>query len=98
MLVFLALFCLGQSLCFVPSTTCYVDTPSRILGNSSVNTNPDGLFNEYCASLCFALNFTLAGTEDSDECYCGDALVAGALQVPSGQKKFFKRNLPLSRF
>lgn len=65
------------ALCHVGPSTCYVDTPSRVLGQGNVNSDGASLYNEYCAWLCFKLNFSLAGSENSNECYCGNQLVRG---------------------
>ncbi len=82
---FFLLFVLCSGLCHVGKTVCYVDTPTRVLqGNNAQDINPNhSLYNGYCAWLCFQNNSTLAGTEDSDECYCGDFLVPGVKIAPS---------------
>ncbi|KAG6812809.1 hypothetical protein H0H92_000267 [Tricholoma furcatifolium] len=57
---------------------CWVDNAfGRIMPNEQPtitnNTVPA------CVAVCAAQNYTLAGTEYSDECYCGNTLVAGAV-------------------
>lgn len=81
MLCVVALFAVSSwALCTVTDPTCYVDNAQRILGSQAVDNGADGLYNEYCAQLCHDAGFALAGTEDSDECYCGNALRPGAQQ------------------
>lgn len=58
--------------CTVSDARCFVDTSSRILGSTNVAQGP--ISNEYCAQLCSDLNKTMAGTENGNECYCGNAL------------------------
>lgn len=63
---------LAHAGCVVDSPTCYVDTQNRVLGHSNVATGLVSL--EYCAQLCANDNYSLAGTENGNECYCGNKL------------------------
>jgi hypothetical protein len=54
---------------------CYVDDAQRILGSGDeVPNDADGMYNEFCAQLCHNGGFALAGTEDGDQCFCGNSL------------------------
>lgn len=56
---------------------CFVDNAN---GRVFENAQPAGATNtiESCIAACDGLNFTVAGTEFGDECYCGNRLVNGA--------------------
>ena len=62
--------------CTVDKPKCYVDVSSRILGDSAVFSG--SLTQEYCAQLCANKKMSLAGVENGNECYCGNAVKAGA--------------------
>ncbi|RMZ85195.1 hypothetical protein DV738_g427, partial [Chaetothyriales sp. CBS 135597] len=56
-------------------TGCYTDAVfPRSLPNWS-NFNGDHMSNSACVTFCQSKGFTLAGTEYSGQCFCGDALV-----------------------
>lgn len=67
-----------QADCDNAPTTCYVDTPSRILGKTNVNSGFDALTLEYCAQLCHNDNKEFAGAENGNECYCAHKLAPNA--------------------
>ncbi|KAG9030245.1 hypothetical protein FRB95_004181 [Tulasnella sp. JGI-2019a] len=57
---------------------CYTDSGSaRTLNGYSVTT--ESMTNPLCKSTCLAQGYLYAGTEYSDECYCGNTLTAGTL-------------------
>jgi len=61
---------------------CYVDNQfGRILGYTVPASSTNSA--QTCTAACQAANFTLAGTEYSQECYCGNALVNGATKATS---------------
>jgi hypothetical protein len=51
---------------------------SRVLGYDDNVNNYDDLSLEYCAQLCFNNNYTLAGTEAGNQCYCGNSIKPGS--------------------
>jgi len=61
---------------------CYVDTSSRILGENNEADGP--ISNAYCAQLCHNSNKALFGTENGDECYCGDTFNVASPQKSTG--------------
>ncbi|KAI2464975.1 WSC-domain-containing protein [Annulohypoxylon bovei var. microspora] len=64
---------------------CFGDTNSSsraLLGASTYDTA--GMTNEMCASYCQDKGFSLAGTEYSRECYCGNA-ITGVMIADDGQ-------------
>mmetsp|Transcript_107725 Transcript_107725/g.303479 ORF Transcript_107725/g.303479 Transcript_107725/m.303479 type:complete len:901 (+) Transcript_107725:91-2793(+) len=73
---------LAHAGCHVGATTCYVDTPTRILGAATVVH--DDLSLEYCAQLCANQNYTLAGAEFGLQCYCGHGFNVAAPQKGNG--------------
>ena len=64
--------------CTAGKSTCYKDFNSRILLRQYQPTAP--LTHEACAAECYACNFTLAGVEDGNQCFCGHKL---AQNVPA---------------
>ncbi|KAG8989253.1 hypothetical protein FRB94_008042 [Tulasnella sp. JGI-2019a] len=59
---------------------CYTDSGSpRTL--SSYSTTSASMTNALCESTCFGMGYTYAGTEYSDECYCGNSLASGTLDA-----------------
>ncbi|KAJ9143931.1 hypothetical protein NKR19_g6665 [Coniochaeta hoffmannii] len=59
---------------------CYRDDPNRSLKNYSVVAAvAAGMTNDECIGLCRAKNFSIAGTEDGFQCFCGDALLDSML-------------------
>lgn len=69
--------------CTVVNPQCYVDDSGRILGNEDMNPSPeDGLYNEYCGQVCSDLGYKLAGTENGDQCFCGNSVRADAQKAP----------------
>ena len=67
------------------NVTCYVDTSDRILEPDQVASG-DAISLEYCAQLCRQRGKALAGAENGNECYCGDAL-KGTPQKADGDCK-----------
>ncbi|CAJ1441850.1 unnamed protein product [Effrenium voratum] len=67
-----ALLASARAGCVVDKPDCYVDAESRILGRDNVALG--AITPEYCAQLCANGKFQLAGTENGNECYCGDKL------------------------
>jgi len=63
---------------------CYADadSPNRILPHKAADLNPNGAIQ--CAALCKAAGYKLAGTQYSQECYCGNSL-NGAQPVPDNE-------------
>ncbi|KAL1123449.1 hypothetical protein AAG570_002529 [Ranatra chinensis] len=51
---------------------CYVDNPDRILDGSKVVS--DLLTPVSCVTFCYRREFTFAGMEYRNECYCGDVM------------------------
>jgi pre-mRNA-splicing factor SYF2/beta-D-xylosidase 4 len=68
----------GAATCSSGPTTCYIETPARILGNQNVNGGHDGLTLEDCAQLCYNKGNKYAGAEYANQCYCGDELSVDA--------------------
>jgi glucan endo-1,3-alpha-glucosidase len=62
------------------SLGCYQDSSSRVL--SSYSTTSSSNTPTYCQSLCSSKGYSFAGTEYSQECYCGSAL-NGATSIAS---------------
>ena len=59
---------------------CYRDDPNRSLKDYSVLAPvAGGMTNDKCIGLCRANNFSIAGTEDGFQCFCGNALVDSML-------------------
>ncbi|KAK3383119.1 glyoxal oxidase-like protein [Lasiosphaeria ovina] len=56
---------------------CYTDVPGRTIGAASY-TSGTLMTNQACISFCSNLGYQYAGTEYSQECYCGSSLAAGA--------------------
>ncbi|KAK0713900.1 WSC domain-containing protein, partial [Lasiosphaeria miniovina] len=55
---------------------CYKDDSARALQNASITVSiPPGMTNEMCINFCKDQGFSLAGTEDGYQCFCGNALV-----------------------
>lgn len=50
---------------------CYQDSPNRALRDAQLLTLAGGMTSGQCISFCSAQGFTIAGTEDSTQCYCG---------------------------
>ena len=73
-----AVMAVASAGCTVSDVKCYVDTSSRILEPTNVASQGTPLTQEYCSQLCHNKNKTLAGVEFAAECYCGDAVAAGA--------------------
>ncbi|KAL2015330.1 hypothetical protein VTK56DRAFT_5792 [Thermocarpiscus australiensis] len=59
---------------------CYTDVPGRTLNGGSYASG-DGMTIQACIDYCASRGFPYAGTEFSDECYCGKSLAAGAAQL-----------------
>ncbi|KAF8908562.1 copper radical oxidase with WSC domains [Gymnopilus junonius] len=57
--------------------SCWVDNAHGRAFDFVVGGNPDNTI-QSCIATCQANNFTIAGTEFSDECYCGNTLIDGA--------------------
>ncbi|KAK1231928.1 hypothetical protein PQX77_004947 [Marasmius sp. AFHP31] len=65
-------------------TACYVDNAhgrifETVIPASATNTV------QSCISACSSKNFTVAGMEYGQECYCGNRLVNGAVTAPEAQ-------------
>ena len=67
--------------CSLSASTCYVDDVKRILNAWHYQ---GGLSREYCAQICSDKGFAIAGVENGDECYCGNALRADANVTSAG--------------
>ncbi|KAG8791214.1 hypothetical protein FRC16_000499 [Serendipita sp. 398] len=67
---------------------CFVDTvhPQRTLAGAG-QYNDDRMTPQVCVDRCKSKGFSVAGTEYGGECYCGDAMVGGALAKPDGECK-----------
>lgn len=61
--------------CTLAKSSCYVDDEKRILGAPAYS---GALTREYCAQYCHDKGFALAGVEDGNQCFCGNALRDGA--------------------
>ena len=82
-----------SALCTIPGRTkeqttpytadCYVDSYTRILG--PIFRQMDELNPWYCAQLCSDAGFTLAGTEDGNQCMCGNKLLTNAKKAPPAE-------------
>ncbi|KAJ3826706.1 hypothetical protein F5880DRAFT_1628591 [Lentinula raphanica] len=57
---------------------CYVDNAFGRVFEFEQPDNPNTTVEE-CVNLCASQNFTVAGIEFSDQCFCGDRLVNGAV-------------------
>ncbi|KAF9484188.1 hypothetical protein BDN70DRAFT_181683 [Pholiota conissans] len=55
------------------SAGCYVDSSSRMLRGTS-NLSQAGLTTEMCINICAQGGFTMAGTEDGNQCFCGSQI------------------------
>ncbi|MCJ1315893.1 hypothetical protein MMC15_001213 [Xylographa vitiligo] len=63
-------------------TGCYTEgTNGRALSGSSTTSNT--MTDESCIAYCGGLNYFYAGTEYSDECYCGNSLGGGSAVATS---------------
>lgn len=56
---------------------CYTDPGPRTLSGPSY-TNTTGMTDETCIAFCDSQSYIYAGTEYSQECYCGNSLTGGA--------------------
>ncbi|KAI9343747.1 glyoxal oxidase N-terminus-domain-containing protein [Zopfochytrium polystomum] len=73
----------------IPSTWaavgCYTEgTNGRALVGSAVSAPAGGMTNAYCISQCVAANYSVAGTEYANECYCANDVRNGG-QLASDQ-------------
>lgn len=61
---------------------CGADTPgqARTLGGASLSA--DDMTNEKCVDFCVSKGFTIAGTEYTKQCFCGNSILAGRAPVP----------------
>ena len=63
---------------------CYVEgTSGRALTGLQINAPTAGMTNEYCIQQCNMSGFTVAGTEYSYQCFCGNDLQNGAVISPN---------------
>lgn len=53
---------------------------ARTLGGASLTA--DNMANEKCVDYCVSLGFTIAGTEYTTQCFCGNSILAGREPVP----------------
>jgi beta-glucosidase-like glycosyl hydrolase len=75
------LFCVAISLllayanagCTVTDPQCYIDDFDRVLGPVDVNA-AGPLNNPYCAQLCHNMRAAYAGTENGNQCFCGNTI------------------------
>ena len=68
------------------SAGCYTDAPSRVLRQSNIRR--DDMSTDQCIDLCASAGYTMAGTEDGKECYCGSQFIkenGGGLSTDSRQ-------------
>lgn len=59
---------------------CWIDNAHGRILDTVIPGNPDNTV-EICIEACAQQNFTVAGMEYADECYCGDTLVDGAVST-----------------
>ncbi|KAG8167016.1 hypothetical protein KVR01_002705 [Diaporthe batatas] len=62
---------------------CYADDPNRVLSKAETLDVRRGMTNEACIGFCQRQGFTLAGTEDGEQCFCGHVLIGSALLRPT---------------
>lgn len=62
---------------------CYADDSTRVLSKAETLNVRRGMTNEACIEFCQRQGFTLAGTEDGAQCFCGDVLI-GSASLPPG--------------
>lgn len=55
------------------SAGCYIDASTRMLRGSAILSQP-GLTTEMCINTCTQGGFTMAGTEDGNQCFCGSQI------------------------
>ena len=53
---------------------------ARTLGGASLTAN--NMTNEYCVDYCVSQGFSIAGTEYTTQCFCGNSILAGREPVP----------------
>jgi glucan endo-1,3-alpha-glucosidase len=58
------------------SAGCYIDASTRML-RGSATLSQAGLTTEACISTCTQGGFTMAGTENGDQCFCGSQIYQG---------------------
>ena len=78
----LALLPVAYGDCLLSKSQCYLDDPKRILDGVHYY---GGLTREYCGQFCSDHGFVVAGVENGDECYCGNAVRADAKMVPASE-------------
>ncbi|KZO99601.1 WSC-domain-containing protein [Calocera viscosa TUFC12733] len=61
---------------------CYTDANARTLPSDATSSN--SMTVEACQSFCLGAGFTLAGTEDGNECWCSDSISNGGTQASAG--------------
>ncbi|KAG5979836.1 hypothetical protein E4U43_006823, partial [Claviceps pusilla] len=59
---------------------CYRDVGRTINAASTADAQ---MTNQKCMQFCFSRKFPYAGTEYASECYCGDRLAIGGIEVPA---------------
>ncbi|KAJ7438488.1 WSC domain-containing protein, partial [Mycena latifolia] len=64
------------------SSACVVDTSARILQGYNVASSSNTP--AWCHSTCLAKGFIIAGVENGNECWCGNAIVGGTPTADSG--------------
>ena len=62
---------------------CYADEPNRVLSKAKILDVRKGMTNEQCVKFCQRQGFTLAGTEDGAQCFCGNVLL-GSIPLSAG--------------
>ena len=73
-------FARGRS-CVETSAQCYADSAdNRVLTARLVQHSGD-MTREACLLLCDSSSYTMAGVENGEQCFCGNAVAAGAPQI-----------------
>jgi hypothetical protein len=62
---------------------CYVEGTNRRLLSGPSYVNTTGMTDETCIAFCNMQYYIYAGTEYSQECYCGNSTTAGTIATPS---------------
>ncbi|TFY75770.1 hypothetical protein EWM64_g8241 [Hericium alpestre] len=62
-------------------SACYVDNASGRVFSDQLPDNANTTV-QSCVNACIGLNFTVAGIEFADQCFCGNDLIQGAVTAP----------------
>ncbi|KAF8269904.1 WSC domain-containing protein [Lactarius quietus] len=68
-----------------PFLGCYMDSPEKRALATTLYADVSNLTVENCVNSCKSQNYTYAGVENGDDCFCGNMLTFGAEGIPQSQ-------------